>query len=1259
MAATKLYAFWELSGSPPSPWYKVSTYNNKFLRITSNTSSALGTGGNLTHTHSLGSGHTISTANDATNISFTPGTSVLQSYGTGHNHGIGTVAISEVSNNPSYYTLSLIAIDLNEFINSQRRLPKGTVVASNSSISTEGFSRLSTADGKLIKLSDEPGNSYENTTHIHGFTGSLSNYQSSAGQTNSGDIPLISGPMGDVHTHGVSTLSTSSQTLMPARIQTRLYKITADPYTSSVPINTVLFVDGSISGFTDYFEIISAWNDRFIEAADSNPTQIGSNIHNHGTSASGKCDISDKTGFSSYKYGSSRAILQNHTHDITIYIDSTDVEHIPPYVYLTAVRVKASILAQQTRTKTYSMKTLFQKRGLSKSYGMDIRLFKPGAKYYNMGIFLQKGGLTKSIDMDIKLLFKNSKNYTSDIVLKRNNMSISYQMSMAPLFLKGKKYEMGIRIVNPVAIPRYSVIDTLQDSFISQYNRFLQTVGASKVSLKIESAAGYDLERRWGRAFDLPRDPNETDTQYRSRLTSYMSSVVGCGTKSAIRAALNAATGGQQARVDSYPGLVRINFDSDLQRRTAVERKVAIEKILEFSIAAGVQWILYLPFKDYYMNILLRKERLDKDYNVDMLLQKQGISISCAMDLIICSIRQKSYTVDMLLEKSCNKNYNMFMRLKRIGLNPYEMDVRLLKKSITVSHIMDLRLMKICSKVYYMKMILEKFDIESKYIMDMRLTKTDYKLYKMAVILKKKFSTSYLMDLLIAFSRKKNYTMDILLANEINKTYAMDLLVKKLGVISDYTMDILLAYGKAATIDIDIMLKKTIVKSYSTDILLKKSFFIDYNMGMRLKIIRAKPYLMDLYLKEARINTYVMDLMLKKAHPKAYFVDILIEKVKTKTYTMDLMLKKAYLKTYFIGVLVKKAKTKTYTMDLMLAKAHLKTYSIDILIKEIKTKTYTADLLVKKLGADAKESIAARIVEGVPQSSLATSSGGKIWVIPQEDIVLPETVYGSYKDVNGLNQYFSADVPANTKAYSTIKADLCNYISVGTLPFIIYQGEIEGETLATEITDVDYTGLNGLTNYNVLIRDGLISDYTMDILMKYKFLKAYTMDIQVRKAILKPYQIDILLQMWHVKPFLMDITLAKRIEKSYVMDIYLMDVKFRSYTMDLQLRKSILKIYKVDLLTCKKGISKIYNMGLKIRTLWNKKTYDIDMLLMKYIDKSYVVDIYLMRKDLIRNYAMDVVIQKENTKSFAVDTLLLSHSTASYGMGIILEAASP
>ena len=1083
MAATKLYAFWELSGNPPSPWYKVATYNDKFVRSTSNTSSALSTGGNLTHTHSLGSGHTVSTTNDLTNVYLTPGTSILQSYGTGHNHSIGTVAIAAASNSPSYYTLSLIAIDLYEFINSQRRLPKGAVVASTASISESGYSRLSAADGKLIKLTDTPGSSYENTTHTHGFTGSLSYYQSSAGQTLQETIAVLFGAIGDTHTHGVSSLSTSSQTLLPSRIQTRLYEVTADPYTSLIPINTVLFVDGSITGYTNYFETIAAWNDRFIESADSDPTQVGSDIHNHGTSTSGASDISDRTWGGAKSYGSSRAISRDHVHNLTIYINSTDVDHKPPYVYLAAVRVKASILTQQTKTKAYSMKTLLQKKNLPKSYGMDIRFFKPGNKYYNMGIFLQKGGLTKSISMDMKLLIKGSKSYDADIVLKRKNMSLSYQMGLAPLFLKGKKYEMGIRLINPEAIPRYSVIDTLQDSFISQYNKFLQTVESSKISLKIESASGYDLERRWGRAFDLPRDPGETDTQYRSRLMSYMSSVVGCGTRSAIKAALDVATGGSSARVDSYPGLVRVNFDSDYQRRAASERKSAIEKILNFSVAAGIQWILYLPFKDYYMSILLRKERLDKSYDVNMLLQKKALQIEYAMDLVICSVRQKSYTADMLLEKTCDKNYRMFMRLKRIGLEPYEMDMKLIRKSITVSYIINSLLMKHCSKLYYMKMILEKFNIEKKYIMDMRLTKTDYKLYKVAVILKKKFDISYAMDLLVASGRQKAYTMDVLLANEIHKNYDLDMLLKKEGGI--------------------------------------------------------------------------------------------------------------------------------------------------------------------------REPLAAKITDGVPEVSLALGNG-KIWVMPCDFVPTQERIWGIYKDIDENSHAFNVLVPAGTDMYTPIEANLCDYTPEGTDNYNVTDLEMLGE--AEEITNLYY---DGSLSYNVYIGYGdnpfpldLITPYKMDILLANERSVSLDADIILKKSVERVYTMDIMIMKTLQAEYAMDLRLKSIRSKTYLIDIYLKARRYNSYTMDLQIKKEDKKIYYVDLLLKRDDIIKSYSMGLKIRYLWNEKSYRVDMLLMKELTKSYAVDIYLMQKKLV-SYTMDLQIKKEDKKTYYADLLLKKNDILkSYSMGL-------
>jgi hypothetical protein len=1289
--ATNLYAFWKLSGNPPSPWSKVATYDGKYVRSTSNVANALTTGGALTHNHSLGTGHTISTTNDRTDIYSTVGTVIAMSYSAGHNHAIGTVAPSLANNAPAYYDFSLISIGLAEFMTSQKKLPKGAVVASNAAISTTGYSRVTATDGKLIRLGPTPGVNSSTTTHTHGFAGALSDYTSSSNQTRSGALACSVKSADYKHSHGVSALSTSSATLMPARIQTRLYEVTSDPYNLEVPVDSVLFVDGALTGYTDTFETLADWNNRFIESANSIPTQTGSDVHNHGSSVSGTSDDSGLALYNAdYSFSGIKAINKPHTHSLSLVLDATDVDHKPSYVYLAAVRVKAAIRALQTFTKTYGM-DLLVKQVHTKTYGMDLILFKAGNKYYNMDILLQKKGLTKSVSMDIQLMTRGTKSYTADLLIKRMGMSISYQMGMAPLFARRRTYEMGIRIVNPGAIPRYAVIDVLQDSWIAQYNKFMQTVEASRVSLKIETASGYDLERRWGRAFNLPRDPDETDTHYRARLMSYMASVTGCGTKPAIETALNIATGGQAARVDVYPGLIRVNFDSDYQRRAATERRVAIEKILNLSVAAGIQWILYSPYKDYEMGISIRKERLTKDYNLDILLQKRAIGITYAMDIVLCNVRTKTYTVDVMLKKACLKTYRMFMRLKKIGLAPYVMDMRLTKKSIPITYTMDVMLKKHCSKSYFSKIILQKFGITKSYAMDLRLTKTDYRAYQMGVILKAKFAKAYTMDILLALHRGKTYTMDILLANEIHKSYSVDLLIKKYDVDKNYTMDILLANERTATIDVDIVLKKTVAKSYSVDILLKKTFLIDYSMDIRLKTVRAKSYVMDLYLmKKAKTRTYTMDMMLKRANPKTYSMDVLMIRRRVKALLMDILVKKERL---------------------------LKSYAMDILVKSKLTKVYSMGILLQRQGTNHRETVAARILNGIPQSSLDIAVGGKIYAIPQENIILPELVYGSYKDINGLNQYFSVDIPANTLAYSTIKANLCNYISVGTLPLVVYQGEIEGKTLATEVTDVDYTGLNGLTNYSILIisipqtsktyimdlmlrkghtksflmdiilvkrmgksymvdirlmKKAQTKTYALDLMLKKKHLKTYTMDIQLRKAILKTYQADILLKGRNTKPLFMDIVLAKRMSKSYVMDIYLMQkARTRTYAMDVMLKKVISKTYTADILIHKKGVLKTYSMSLRIATLWKRLNYRMDILLRKTLVKSYVMDIYLMKKAQTRTYAMDIMLKRKHTKGFsmdvrlatrhtktlAIDTLLAGRRMAPYGMGIKISEA--
>jgi len=714
--ATKLYVWWGSSNDPPSPWAKESNYNGKYVRFVSDPSSALTTGGSATHTHSLGTGHTINNAGDYGNLNSGSAQPRKSWASYGHNHAIGTIAISSADNAPSYYTVSLISMDLATFFSSHRKIPKDSIVASTADISGDGLSKI--ANNRLIKLGSSPASTGGSNSHSHSFSGSLSSYSDTYTYADWGSYEALATAQ---HSHALTGLSLESKSSLPARIQTRLFRVTAD-YTDKIPANAVMFVDGSITGYTDKLEIITAWNNRMIEAADSDPTDVGSDSHNHGSSVSGNTDTVGGSATKCKNYAAeTEAMSYGHVHSVTINLSTTDVSLLPPYVNLVPVKVKSDIIPSFTGTKSITMDVLVQKT-VSKSYGMGMKLNPSG-------------------------LSTKTKTYIMDSLLAKKSI-VSYRMSLAPLFKKKKDYNMGLRIVLLDVIPRAKVIDVLQDSWIIQYNKLLQTIEASRYGLTLDGASSYDLDRKFGRAFNLPRDPGENDTNYRERIKAYTSSIVGCGTKPVLLSLLNAVTLGENARIDVYPGLIRVYFDNDFQCSQAVVKRDAIEKILNTAVAAGVQWMLYFPYKHYQMDLLLKKLDITKTYSMDSLVQKRGLSGSFSMDLELVFQMIKSYHMDTFILKTCSRAFTLDTLLQKRGATQ-SFDLKMLLKAIKgAPYDMDTLIKKTCKSSFTADTMVLKTLVKG-YALDTLVKNTEYKFYNLACILKKQDSCPYGMGLVI------------------------------------------------------------------------------------------------------------------------------------------------------------------------------------------------------------------------------------------------------------------------------------------------------------------------------------------------------------------------------------------------------------------------------------------------------------------------------------------------------------------------------
>lgn len=311
-----MYVLWAGSGDPPSPWQKIATWDGKYLRL--HQSNPGTTGGSSTHTHSATS---ITCGNCNTENHSGYNWSALDI----HNHSV-SVSIGSVNNDPPYYTLSLIRVDANVWLNSVRSLPQGAVVASMSSINWSELARLTSADNRLIKLGS-PGSSGGSTSHVHSFSGTLASTKSCASPFIFSSEPgWLDYAYCDYHTHTISG-SLPSRDHVPSNIKTRLYQATTK--TTKVPANIVCFFDGTPPS---PFSTITGWDGRILASGDTNPSLGGTSTHNHGQ-VSVYSNYVNMLESESYAYcGDEPQCAVNHRHLVTF--TAADADHTPPYVSL-------------------------------------------------------------------------------------------------------------------------------------------------------------------------------------------------------------------------------------------------------------------------------------------------------------------------------------------------------------------------------------------------------------------------------------------------------------------------------------------------------------------------------------------------------------------------------------------------------------------------------------------------------------------------------------------------------------------------------------------------------------------------------------------------------------------------------------------------------------------------------------------------------------------------------------------------------------
>ena len=322
---TNIYVFWKNAADPPAPWTRLTRTNN-YIRLTSSTANHMSQTGASTHTGTFSgwscSGGSPTTLSYQGDFGENPADGMPP-----HSHTEPSWSISSNNNNPPYYGLDIIYMDLATWEVYERKFPVGTILVSNNTLTESSqLARFASADGYYI-VHASPG--------TIGGSSSAQNHrcQGTTGSTNPGATTgWNAGGAGSykniVHSHTID-LYTDSKYPEPRNLVTRLYEAL-----QTFPANQtgiVAFVDGTP---TNHWTILTGWADSNLKAGNSNPSLTGSDTHTQSISGS-TSSFSHNDSLGGGSYGSA-VISSPHSHAVSATLTAN---HVPLSRYLVPVQL--------------------------------------------------------------------------------------------------------------------------------------------------------------------------------------------------------------------------------------------------------------------------------------------------------------------------------------------------------------------------------------------------------------------------------------------------------------------------------------------------------------------------------------------------------------------------------------------------------------------------------------------------------------------------------------------------------------------------------------------------------------------------------------------------------------------------------------------------------------------------------------------------------------------------------------------------------
>jgi hypothetical protein len=357
-------------------------------------------------------------------------------------------------------------------------------------------------------------------------------------------------------------------------------------------------------------------------------------------------------------------------------------------------------------------------------------------------------GSTGYYSMRVMLFRSPLLSYTPDVLVQKD-IPISYEMGYSGLF-PYRFLGMGLKLVSAGPSSQHdTVVNTLLHCWAEQVDRVWRTMETMSYSMKIDSASGSDLDDFWGVTYDLPRYYEESDEHYRLRLKNYTNVLTSGGTKPNCESVLDQLIGDTDSSEITTSGKakVRITFNTDYGMRSARDKLTLLNNVIPKMLAAGVSYSIYIPFIDYYTDMLL-KGMADCPYTVGMSAKVPDKTYAYVLNSIFVNRYTETYDMDALILNPFNFDYLLGMKLSKGFDKSYSEDA-ILSKGLDATFDLDGLFKKAVDLPVSMQYRLQKLNIDKSISID--------------IIGKMEHSRSYFPGITVVNQNIMIYNFDVIL----------------------------------------------------------------------------------------------------------------------------------------------------------------------------------------------------------------------------------------------------------------------------------------------------------------------------------------------------------------------------------------------------------------------------------------------------------------------------------------------------------------